>query len=72
MFYKETSENASGILAGKFGANLNFSMAIGMEMIEERVSKLKQKTFIQSVKQKVDVKKKKNQTQRPVGQKQRI
>ena len=36
MFYKETSENASGILAGKFGANLNFSMAIGMEMTEER------------------------------------
>ena len=36
MFYKETSENASGILAVKFGANLNFSMAIGMEMTEER------------------------------------
>lgn len=30
-----------------------------MEETEERVSKLKQKTFIQSVKQKVDVKKKK-------------
>ena len=36
MFYKATSENASGILAVKFGANLKFSMAIGMEMIEER------------------------------------
>ena len=41
MFYKKTSENASGILAVKFGANLNFSMAIGMEMIEERFERSK-------------------------------
>lgn len=42
-----------------------------MEETEERVSELKYKTFIQSVKQKVDVKKK-SETQRPVGQKQKI
>ena len=34
-----------------------------MEETEERVSKLKQKTFIQSVKQKVDVKKKKSDSE---------
>ena len=43
-----------------------------MEETKERVSELKYKTFIQSVKQKVDVKKKKSETQRPVGQKQKI